>query len=134
VILYDGVCGLCDRLVKFLLKRDRQARFCFAPLQGPFARDLLASRYGSFGDLDTLVVIAHYQTRSEQRLSRAAAVLFVLRELDGLWRYTRVFSFAPAFLLDLGYRWVAKSRYRLFGKYDSCSLPDTEHRSRFIDV
>jgi predicted DCC family thiol-disulfide oxidoreductase YuxK len=133
IILYDGVCGLCNRLVGFVLKRDRRGLFCFAPLQSGFAREILPSREGSPVDLDTLVVIAYYQKQSEIRLSRSDAVLFVLEELGGLWRYTRILSLAPTFLLDVGYRWVAKTRYRFFGKYDSCSLPDRQYRSRFIE-
>jgi predicted DCC family thiol-disulfide oxidoreductase YuxK len=83
---------------------------------------------------DTLIVIAHYRTVSERPLSRAAAVLFILGELGGVWRYAQILQIVPTSLLDLLYRLVAKNRYRFFGRYDSCLLPDREHRSRFIEV
>jgi predicted DCC family thiol-disulfide oxidoreductase YuxK len=134
ILLYDGVCGLCNRLVGFVLKRDRRKLFCFASLQSSFAREILSLREDSPVDLDTLVIIGYYQTESKKHLVRSEAVLFVLRELGGFWRWARVFSLAPTFLLDLGYRFVAKTRYRFFGKYDSCPLPEQDYHSRFIEV
>jgi predicted DCC family thiol-disulfide oxidoreductase YuxK len=134
ILLYDGVCGLCNRLVGFVLKRDRKKLFCFASLQSSFAREILSLREDSPIDFDTLVVIAHYQKESEKRLLRSEAVLFVLQELGGRWRAARILSLAPTFLLDVGYRFVATIRYRLFGKYDSCPLPDQEYYSQFIEV
>jgi predicted DCC family thiol-disulfide oxidoreductase YuxK len=133
-LFYDGVCGLCNRLVGFVLKRDRRKLFCFASLQSSFACETLSLPADSPIDFDTLVVIAYYQTGSEKYLSRSEAVLFVLQELGGLWRWARIFAVVPTFLLDTGYRFVARTRYRFFGKYDSCPLPDQDYQSRFIEV
>jgi predicted DCC family thiol-disulfide oxidoreductase YuxK len=83
---------------------------------------------------DTIIVIAHYRSDMERLLSKGAASLFILRELGGIWGWTAVVGFLPNRLLDIVYDVVAKNRYRFFGKYDSCSLPDRDRRSRFIEV
>jgi predicted DCC family thiol-disulfide oxidoreductase YuxK len=134
IILYDGVCGLCDRLTRLVIRHDRRRQFRFAPLQGAFAARVL-SRYGRDPrDLDTLYVIHRYGTPSESLLSKSEAVFFVLRELGGVWRLARALRWLPTSLVDHGYRLVARHRYRVFGRYDACPVPEPSDRDRFIEA
>lgn len=135
IILYDGVCGLCNRLVQFLLKHDREGRLRFASLQSDFAEKVL-SRHGlNAKDLDTVHVVENYDQPDERVLQRSNAILRAGRELGGFWgASSAVARVVPRPLRDLVYRLVATNRYRVFGKYDSCMLPDPNQRSRFLDV
>lgn len=135
IILYDGVCGLCNRLVQFLLKHDRDGRLQFASLQSDFA-DKVLSRHGlNAKDLDTVHVVENYDQQDERVLQRSDAILRAGRELGGFWSASSsIARVVPRPLRDLVYRFVATNRYRVFGKYDSCMLPDANQRSRFLDV
>ena len=130
VIFFDGVCGLCNRFVSFVLRRDHRQRFRFAPLQGRLAARELPSLGGRPEDLDTVYVL----TSQGILLSRSRAVLFVLRELGGGWNVVgtglRIF---PAFFSDSVYGLVARVRYRLFGRFDQCRVPTAAERSRVLD-
>lgn len=134
VVFYDGVCGLCNRLNQFLLARDRGQRISFAPLQGPNARARL-TRYGfDPADLDTVYVIADWDLPTERVYARSAAVLHALTQLGGRWRaLARVGALVPRPLADAAYRLVARHRYRVFGRFDSCVLPKPEWKGRFLD-
>jgi predicted DCC family thiol-disulfide oxidoreductase YuxK len=134
VVFYDGVCGLCNRLNQFLLRRDRQGRILFATLQGQIARTVLARHGAEPSDLDTVYVISDWQASTERALSRSAAVLHAVEQLGGGWALlARIGRVVPTALADIVYRLVARHRYRLFGKYESCLLPPREWRSRFLD-
>ena len=135
IILYDGVCGLCNRLVQFLLKHDKEGRLRFASLQSDFAEKVL-SRHGiDARDLDTVQVVENYDQPGERVLQRSDAILRAGRELGGFWSASSsIAQFVPRGLRDLVYRFVATNRYRVFGKYDTCMLPDPNQRSRFLDV
>jgi predicted DCC family thiol-disulfide oxidoreductase YuxK len=135
IILYDGVCGLCNRLVQFLLKHDKQGRLRFAALQSDFADKVLRRHGIDAKDLDTVQVIENYDQPNERVLQRSDAILRAGRELGGFWgASSTVARVVPRALRDLVYRFVATNRYRVFGKYDSCMLPDANQRSRFLDV
>ena len=134
VILYDGVCGLCNRFNRFVLDRDRAGRFRFASLQSQYARRAL-QRHGKDPDaLETMYVLVASGAGPQRVLSRARAALFVLGALGWPWRLMTVFGLLPTWLLDLAYNAVAGCRYRLAVKHDSCPLPDPAHRERFIEV
>ena len=134
IILYDGVCGLCNRLNRFVIRRDRKGSFRFASLQSHFAAEALAAYGKDPRDLDTLYVIARPGTPSESLLVRSEAVFFILRELGGLWRLAGVLGYLPNGLLNFGYNLVARNRYRVFGRYDACQIPNPEDRDKFIEV
>ena len=135
IILYDGVCGLCNQLVQFLLKRDREGRLRFASLQSDFAATVLQRHGIDPKDLDTLHVVENYNRSNERVLQRSNAILRAGRELGGLWSASSsIAGIIPRPLRDLVYRFVAGNRYRVFGKYDTCMLPDPKQRSRFLDV
>lgn len=134
VVFYDGVCGLCNGLVRFLLTRDRHARLRFAPLQGTLARTALGPHGYDPSDLDTVYVIADRDTPSERVLAKSAAILHALDSLGGGWRgLARAGSIVPVALADAVYDAVATRRYRTFGKLESCPLPPPEWRTRFIE-
>ena len=135
IILYDGVCGLCNRLVQFLLKHDKDGRLRFASLQSDFAEKVLGRHGFDAKDLDTVHVVENYDRADERVLQRSDAVLRAGRELGGFWSASSsVGKVVPRGLRDLVYRFVATNRYRVFGRYDSCMLPDPNQRSRFLDV
>ncbi len=134
VIFYDGVCALCDRLVRFILRFDRKAEFRYASLQGNYARETLARYKQSPLDLDTVVVVAKDEDGSERFYSKSEAVIFVLDRLGGPWKaVSALLRPWPPSVRDKAYDTVAKSRYRLFGKLDSCPLPNPHVADRFID-
>lgn len=126
LVLYDGVCGLCNRTVTFILRRDRTNRFRFAPAQGPTAREILA-RHGRNPDaLETFYVVA-----DDRLYERGDAVRRVVAHLGGAWPLLR---FVPRPLLNAGYDFVARRRLRWFGRLDACPLPDPAWREKFIDL
>ncbi len=127
IILYDGVCGLCNGLVQFLLKRDKQGRLRFASLQSDFAAGVLRRHGIDPADLDTLHVVVNYEQPQELILNRSDAVLRAGRELGGGWKTLSALGrIIPRALRDLVYRFVARNRYRVFGKYETCMLPGPE--------
>jgi predicted DCC family thiol-disulfide oxidoreductase YuxK len=132
VLLYDGVCGLCNRLVQFVLKHDNQAHFRFASLQSNYAAGILKRHGLDPHDLDTLYVV---EESGERLTSRSDAVIFLLCELGGFWRAVSLaLRMFPKRLRDWGYSIVARHRYRVFGKYESCPLPEDKYQDRFLDL
>lgn len=135
IVFYDGVCGLCNRMVQFLLKHDKEGRLRFASLQSDFAGTVLRRHGFDAKDLDTVHVVENYDQPGERVLQRSDAILRAGRELGGFWRASSsVARIVPRPLRDLVYRFVATNRYRVFGKFDTCMLPDPSQRSRFLDV
>ena len=127
VILFDGVCGFCDRWVSFVLKHDRKAHFQFAALQSDAGRALLRSHSLRDDQLDTLVVIA-----GDRVYTRSSAVLTILQHLGWPWSAGAVGRIIPVALRDAAYRIFARHRYRWFGFTETCRLPSPSERSRFI--
>jgi predicted DCC family thiol-disulfide oxidoreductase YuxK len=134
LLLYDGVCGLCNRLVQFTLRHDDHDRFRFAALQSPIASRLLERHGASAADLDTFYVATNLDQAGEQLLARSDAAVFVLQELGGGWRVLgAIFRTLPRALRDAVYNRVARNRYKVFGKFDTCPLPDPRHRHKFLE-
>lgn len=126
VLLFDGVCNLCEGWVRFIAARDPRGRVRFAALQSEAGHEL-ARRHGLAEDLRTAAFI------EDGRLyTRSAAALKALAALGGLWRLAGALWLVPSPLRDAVYDWVARSRYRWFGKKESCLLPTPEIRSRFL--
>ena len=126
IVLYDGVCGLCSRTVRWLMKRDNGA-FHYAPLQGETAARLRARHPRIPSQLDSVVYID-----ADRVHLRSKVFLHAARHLTRPWRWAWHFRWLPAFLLDPFYWLVAKLRYRLFGKFDSCTLPTTDERAKLL--
>ena len=135
IILYDGVCGLCNRLVQFLLKRDLHDRFRFASLQSEFAANILRRHSASPDDLDTMYVVLNYDLPGERIASRSDAAAVALRQLGGGWAALgTALQALPGWIRNWGYNLVARNRYRIFGKYDSCPIPSDKNRLKFLDL
>ena len=133
LVLYDGVCGLCSRVVQFLLEHDRRAVFSYAPLQGPAGRSMVARWGGDPDELTSFYVCADYRTPAARVFTRSDAALFVTRQLGWPWKVLAVARVVPKVLRDAVYNLVARIRYRVFGRYDQCLVPRPEHQSRFVD-
>ena len=133
IILYDGVCGLCNRLVQFLLKHDKRERLRFASLQSEFAATLL-NRHGiDPNDLDTVQVVINYARPDERVLNRSDAILCAGEELGMPWNtLATIARIIPRPLRDIVYGFVARNRYSVFGKSETCMLPDPTQRHRFL--
>ena len=134
LILYDGVCGLCNRLNQFVLRRDGRGIFDFASLQSGVGRAFLRRFGKNLEDLNTFYVVMRYRSESPALLSKSRASLFLIKELGGAWRWFGLFGVLPTALVDQGYDLVARNRYRFFGRYESCLMPSAEYKTRFIDV
>jgi predicted DCC family thiol-disulfide oxidoreductase YuxK len=134
IILYDGVCGFCDRLVHMVLRKDKHDRFRFASLQSAFARAILERHGISPTQLDTVYLVLDHGQPTERLLARSDAFLETLRGLGGFWvMEAGILSIAPKMLRDRLYDTVAQNRYRLFGRYDTCMIPAPRYRSKFLD-
>ena len=127
VVLYDGTCGLCSRLVQFVLRHDRPGRFRFAALQSDVGRELLA-RHGLPQDaLDTFVLV-----NGDQAWTKSRAALRTAAMLDRPWPLLGALRIVPRPVADFFYDRVANNRYRVFGRADACMLPPPEVRARFL--
>jgi predicted DCC family thiol-disulfide oxidoreductase YuxK len=134
LLLYDGVCALCSGVVKFLIKRDRRDRFRYAPLQSGLGREVLA-RFGIREFPDGVVLVVNALTAQERLYQRSDAVAAGLQRLDGFWRgLGRALGLIPRWLRDWGYGVVARYRYKVFGRYDSCPIPSPEERGLLLGV
>lgn len=133
VLLYDGECGLCNALVRFLLRRDVTGRMRFAPLQSAPAQAYLRARGLPTEDFDSLVFVPDWE-RAELGgpLLRTDGALAALAEIGGVWRVVARLRVLPTWLRDPFYKIVARSRYALFGKYRPSPLPEPEWARRFI--
>ena len=131
VVLYDGVCGLCNGFVRFALRRDRRAQLKFAPLDSAFSRDVVA-RHPVLAGRDSIVYV-EITGRDEIVASRSDAAVRIARHL-GVWWSTvgRTYSLLPRALRDAMYDAVARRRYAWFGRLDACPIPTAEERARFI--
>ena len=135
IILYDGVCGLCNHLIQFVLKRDRNDRFRFAALQSEFAGDVLRRHGVNPALLDTVYLLLNYSQPEERLSSRSDAGIQVLAELGGVWRaLASIVKHLPRWIRDKIYTLIARNRYQLFGKYQTCQIPDEKYRRKFLDL
>jgi len=128
VILFDGVCNLCNGFVQFVIARDPQGRFRFASLQSKAAAALLNGQVQS-GPLPDSVLLAE----DGRIYTRSTAALRVARGLGFPWNLSYGFVMVPKPLRDAVYDWVARNRYAWFGKRDVCMVPTPDQRARFLD-
>ena len=131
IILFDGVCNLCERSVQFVIRHDPEAKFMFAPLQSVYARTLLEDPELGFeefqaGDLDSFVLIAAGKVNL-----RSDAWLSICRQLDGWPGLLGVFQVVPRFIRDAVYDFIGRHRYRWFGKKPQCIIPTPDIQRRF---
>ena len=133
VLLYDGECGLCNAVVRFLLREDAAGRLRFAPLQSATAQSYLKSQGLPTTDFDSLVFVPDWNAPDKHRPKlRTAGVCAALDEAGGLWRPISWLRILPAFARDPFYKLVAKTRYALFGEYRPSPLPEESWNGRFV--
>lgn len=125
IVFFDGVCGLCNRFVDRLLAVDTDGVLRFAPLQGTTAQDRLPA--GLADELNTVVYL-----RDGVVLTRSDAALRILMDLGGWLKLHGAWFIVPRSLRDYVYDWIARNRYRWFGKHETCRLPTPEERTRFL--
>ena len=128
IVLFDGVCNLCNASVNFVLDRDPRDRFRFAPLQSRLGQRLLRQLELSTNTIDTIVLIEHNRV-----YLRSTAALRIARCLKWPWPLLFTLIVIPKIVRDLIYNWIAKNRIRWFGGRDSCRIPTPELRHRFLD-
>jgi len=127
VILFDGFCNLCNSSVQFILKRDKKGVYRFASLQGEIGQELLG-KWGIEPEINSFVLI------EENRVYvRSTAALRVCFHLKGAWIALAIFLLIPAKFRDILYNFIANHRYKWFGKQESCLLPQSEWRERFLE-
>jgi predicted DCC family thiol-disulfide oxidoreductase YuxK len=128
VILFDGVCNMCDACVRFVIRRDRARRYRFAPLQSSVARRILADVALDAETLDSMVLV-----EGGRAFERSDAALRILRRLGGGWAALALLRVVPRFARDGLYDWIAGHRYRWFGRQAACMVPTRELRALFLD-
>ena len=132
VLLYDGLCGFCNRTVQFILHHDRSGTMCFAPLQGAFARDVL-TQHPEVRRLDAMILVRRQGNALPEVVAvRSEAMLRIAEYLGGGWRAVHILRILPAGLRDWAYDRFAQFRHRLFGRYATCSVPSADTTARFL--
>ena len=127
ILFFDGVCGLCNSFIDFVLKHYRNGRVVFAPLQGETAAANLPAEDAE--TLDTVVFLD-----GGQATRRSSAIVRILIRLGGFWKLLgSVLWLVPRPLRDIGYKVIARNRYRFFGKKETCRMPTPQERARFLD-
>jgi predicted DCC family thiol-disulfide oxidoreductase YuxK len=127
IILFDGVCNLCNGFVQFVIKHGKGDYFSFAALQSEFAHQQFNNLDYKADGIASVVLIENSKVYSE-----STAALRILKKMKGLYPLLYAFIIVPPFIRDAVYRWVARNRYKWFGKTDSCMIPTPELKSRFL--
>jgi predicted DCC family thiol-disulfide oxidoreductase YuxK len=128
VILFDGICNLCNDFVQFVVRHDKKNKFRFGSLQSDAAKKLLEPFHFPLEELKTIVLV-----EDGKIYLRSRAVLRIASQLDGAWKLTVILYIFPSFISDAFYNLISKFRYKFFGKRDSCMVPTPELKSRFIE-
>ena len=127
IIIFDGVCNFCNGAVNFIIKRDSQGIFKFAPMQSEIAQELILKHQVNGVSDDSFLLI-----KNGQCFLRTNAALEITKDLDGFWFLFRAFKLVPAGIRDYFYRLLARNRYKLFGKRSACMVPSKAVRDRFL--
>jgi predicted DCC family thiol-disulfide oxidoreductase YuxK len=128
IILFDGVCNFCNGTVNFLLKRDKQQAFLFAPLQSARGQQLL-EEYGLPKENNASFILID----EGKVYQKSSAALRLTKRLPWYWKVFQVFYIIPPFIRNALYDLIARNRYKWFGKKEECMVPTAEQRSRFLD-
>lgn len=127
IVLFDGICNLCNGLVRFIIKRDKAGKFKFASLQSAIGQQWLMKFGLSKDEFESFVLI-----RDDKYYLKSDAALKMFAELGGFWKGFYVFTVIPRAFRDFIYSLIARSRYRLFGRRDTCMIPTPELQNRFL--
>ncbi|TAH01121.1 MAG: thiol-disulfide oxidoreductase DCC family protein [Sphingobacteriales bacterium] len=127
VILFDGVCNLCNTFVQFIIKHDKKDKFSFAPLQSNYAIEVIKNHNLNNNQLQSVVFIAN-----QKIYTKSNAALQIAKHLGGLWSLFGCLNIFPLKLRDAVYNYVAKNRYKWFGKKQSCMVPTANLKNKFL--
>ncbi len=127
LVLFDGVCNLCNSSVIFIIENDRKNQFRFAPLQSQKAREILGVQSPPDGTYETIIYIENGKV-----FTKSTAVLKIARHLRFPWLLAWVFMIIPSFIRDGLYKIVSRNRYRWFGKKDQCMIPTPDLKEKFL--
>lgn len=128
IVLFDGVCNLCDSAVQFIIKHDKKNIFMFTSLQSNAGQKLLAQYNFPLDELNSFILIEHGKA-----YTRSTGALKVVKKLQGLWPLLYGFMIIPKFIRDGVYNWVGRNRYKWYGKKDACMIPTPELKARFLN-
>jgi predicted DCC family thiol-disulfide oxidoreductase YuxK len=128
IVLYDGVCNLCSTSVQFILKRDKKHQFVFGSLQGETGEKYLRRYSRSIDDYSSFMLV-----EGSKLYTRSTGALRMLKHLGGGWQLMYAFIIVPKFIRDAIYNFIARNRYKWFGKKNRCWVPTPELKSRFLD-
>lgn len=128
IILFDGICNLCSRTVLFLIKRDKKALFRFAALQSEAGQALMEQYAATDKENRTL-----YYIRDNQCFQQSTAILYILKDLGGIWKGFYPLMVIPTCIRDTAYLFISRHRYHLFGKKKTCMIPTPELKNRFLE-
>jgi Uncharacterized protein conserved in bacteria len=126
IVLFDGYCGLCSKLVDFLLKNDKKKKFYYSSQQSEFAERFLEE---GLTDINAI-----FYFHSGRMYTKSTAIVRIIYQLGGVWKLGILLFIIPAFLRNLIYDWIARKRYLWFGKTDACYFPKPEFKERFLDT
>lgn len=127
IVLFDGVCNLCNGAVQFILQRDRKEQFLFASLQSDAAKEIMLHFDRDISELSTI-----YLVKDKKLYDKSTAALLIANQLNGFWPVLTVFLIIPKFIRDPIYTFIAKNRYKWFGKKEQCMVPDKGWKKRFL--
>ncbi|RPD98627.1 thiol-disulfide oxidoreductase DCC family protein [Aureibaculum marinum] len=128
IILFDGICNLCNNAVQFIIKRDKDNHFLFTSLQSDVAQDILLHFKLKNSDFDSIILIDNGKL-----FTKSTASLQISKKLDGLWKYLYVLIIIPEFIRDFFYTLLAQNRYKWFGKKETCMIPNKTIKNRFLE-
>ena len=127
IIIFDGVCILCNSFVQFILKRDRSKQFYFTTAQSDFVQDQVKTMQLKVNPMDSVIYL-----KNGKVLTESSAVLGILSDLGGIWKLMSIFSLVPPLIRNAMYRFCARRRYRVFGMLETCMMPSPDWENRFF--
>jgi predicted DCC family thiol-disulfide oxidoreductase YuxK len=128
IVFFDGVCNFCNGSINFVIDRDKKNKFLFAPLQSKAGQEFLTAHQLNAEEFDSIIVF-----RGGKLYKKSAAALQIIGQLGFPWPILSVFKIFPTFFRDFFYDFIARNRYRFFGKKDACMIPTPEIRAKFLD-
>ncbi|WP_405201925.1 thiol-disulfide oxidoreductase DCC family protein [Dokdonia sp. LLG6352-1] len=129
IILFDGVCNLCNGAITFIIQRDKKDLFRYAPLQSEIGKELAAKHHIDLDKVDSIILVTE-----DKAYAKSTAALRIAKHLSAGWPLLAVFLILPKFLRDAVYDFIARNRYRWFGKKEACMIPTPELKSKFLDT
>ena len=127
IIFYDGLCAMCNRFIRLLVKLDKKEKFLLAPLQGKNGEILKEEFSKELQGIDSVIFY------NKKVYTKSSAVINILSELGGTYKLAYIFNIIPSFISDSIYDYIARNRFQWFGKLDKCPMPEKKNISRFLD-